>query len=370
MNTTLGIILNTETYSRDLDDLLENRSLSTLPFCGRYRLIDFTLSNMVHSDINHVGVIGSNKYASLLDHLGTGKEWDLSRKTQDLTILAGSSSVRFKDLVKINLRDLWNNRTFLKDGDYEDVILAGSNIITTYDFKAPLRMHKTNKSDVTMIFKKVQPFYSFENNDIFLEFNKYRVTDIHFKDEKETDHFFTDMMIVKKDILLELLEMGERLGEWDLMDIMRDNLDTLKVQGAPHSGYFHRVTSLKTFYESNLDLLEYNMMKDVFLTENPILTKVKDNHPTAFHDSSLVQHSIVASGCEIEGSIRHSVIFRDSVVGPGTDIQNSIIMQHATIGKNVKLNYVVFDKNVVIGDNVSLIGKKDNPIVISKGMEI
>lgn len=370
MKKTIGIILNAESNASDLGDLLGHRSLSTLPFCGRYRLIDFTLSNMVNSGIDHIGVIGANKYASLIDHLGTGKEWDLSRKTQDLTILEGSSSVRFGDLVKINLRGLSDNKNFIEDEYFEDVIIAGSNIITTYDFTQPLKIHKNNKSDITMIFKKVQPFASHESNDVFLKFDKFRVTGMHFKDEAMTDYCYSDMMIVKKNTLLNLLDIGERLGEWDLMDIIRDNLNTLHVLGAPHTGYFSRITHLKDFYETNMDLLDYDVMKNVFLTEKPILTKVKDNHPTVYQNSSDIRNSIVASGCEIEGSVNHSVIFRESNIKAGTDIQNSIIMQKANIGENVKLNYVIFDKNVTISDNVSLIGKRDAPIVIGKGMVI
>lgn len=370
MKKAIGIILNIDGDNSDLNELLQHRSISTLPFGGRYRMIDFTLSNMVNSGISHVGVMGSHKYSSLIDHLGTGKEWSLSRKTQDLSILAGSSSVRFGNLMKINLRDLYNNRAFLQHSSDEDVVISAPNLVTTFNFNTSYKIHKTNDSDVTLIFKRVQPSFSFESNDVFLEFDKYRVTDIQYQKDHMTDHCYADMMIIKRSVLIDLMALGERTGEWDLMDMIKNNIDTLKVYGAPHTGYINRVHNLQKYYESNMDLLEFDVMKELFLGKNSIHTKIKDNHPTLYGDNAVVRNSIVGSGCEVEGSIYHSILFRDSTIGSGTEISNSIIMQKAEIGKNVKLNYVIFDKDVKIRDNASLRGTKDSPIVLSKGMII
>ena len=185
-----------------------------------------------------------------------------------------------------------------------------------------------------------------------------------------TDHCYADMMIIKKSVLLDLMELGERTGEWDLMDMIKSNLDTLRVYGAPHSGYINRVHDLAKYYEANMDLLEFDIMKELFLSENSIHTKIKDNHPTLYQNEAVVRNSIVGSGCEVEGKIYHSVLFRDSKIGYGSEISNSIIMQKAEIGNNVKLNYVIFDKDVKIRNNASLVGTKDNPIVLSKGMVI
>lgn len=367
MKQTIGLILNIDDDNSDLNPLLQHRSISTLPFGGRYRMIDFTLSNMVNSGISHVGVVGSQKYSSLIDHLGTGKEWSLSRKTQDLSILAGSSSVRFGNLLKINLRDLYNNRAFFDRNNVENVIIAAPNLITSFDFNAPMKIHKTNNSDITLIFKKVQPSFTFNTNDIFLDFEKYKITNMYYRDEKTTDYVYADMMIIKKDILLKMIDRSSQSGMWDMMDIIKQNIDTLKIFGAPHTGYINRVTDLSKFYESNMDLLDFDIMKELFMGEHTIQTKIKDNHPALYQNNAVVTNSIVGSGSVVEGAILHSVIFRECSVGEGTEIENSIIMQKANIGRNVRLNYVIFDKDVVIRDNVNLIGRKDKPIVLSKG---
>lgn len=370
MKRTIGFILNIEGDNSDLNELLQHRSISTLPFGGRYRMIDFTLSNMVNSGITHVGIVGSNKYSSLVDHLGTGKEWSLSRKTQDLSILTGSSNVRFGSYIKISIRDLYNSRAFLDHSHDDDVIISAPNLVTSFDFNPAYRIHKTNNSDVTLIFKKVQPHFTFNENDAFVTFDKYRVTNVSYKSENMTDYCYADMLIVKKKVLLDLIDVAERQGAWDLMDIIKDNIDTLRVFGAPHTGYINRVHNLKTFYEANMDLLEYNTMKNLFLGEKPIYTKIKDNHPTLYRDASLVSNSIIGSGCQIDGEIDKSIVFRDSHIGSGSVISDSIIMQKAEIGRNVKLKHVIFDKDVKIRDNATLVGTRDNPIILSKGRSL
>lgn len=371
MQNTIGYILNIDGESSDLNDLLHHRSVSTLPFCGRYRLVDFTLSNMVNSGIKHVGVVGSYKYSSLVDHLGTGKEWSLSRKTQDLSILAGASGVRYGDAVKISVRDLHNNLAFLERGpEVEDVIISAPNLVTSYDFNGAYKIHKTNNADVTMIFKKFQPSFNISADDAFVEFEKYRVTKIHHKDSESSDYVYADMMIIKRDVLVELVKKADALGEWDLMDVLHDNLDTLRIYGAPHTGYLSRVNSMNKFFQSNMDLLDFDIMKELFLGEKQVYTKIKDNHPTHYSDKSEVTRSIVGSGCKIDAKISNSILFRDSTIGTGTEIDNCIIMQKAKIGENVTLKYVIMDKDCVIRDNTNLVGTKDRPIVIEKGRRI
>ncbi|MEG0075985.1 MAG: glucose-1-phosphate adenylyltransferase subunit GlgD [Eubacterium sp.] len=371
MKKAIGVILNVDGDNSDLNDLLQHRSISTLPFGGRYRMIDFTLSNMVNSGISHIGVVGSHKYSSLIDHLGTGKEWSLSRKTQDLSILSGSSHVRFGDMIKINMRDLYNNQAFLQHSNTdEDVVISASNLVTTFNFNSSYKIHKTNNSDVTLIFKKVQPRFTFEDNDVFIKFDKYKITDIQYKKDNTTDYCYADMLIIKKSVLLDLMELGDRTGQWDLMDMIKNNVDTLRIFGAPHTGYINRVNNLAKFFESNMDLLEFDIMKELFLGKNSIHTKIKDNHPTLYENDAIVRNSIVGSGCNIKGNITHSVVFRDSHIGKNSEINNSIIMQKCEIGDHVKLNYVIFDKDVKIRDNATLIGTLDNPIVLSKGMVV
>ena len=367
MKNAIGIILNVDGEDTTLRDFLQHRSLSTLPFGGRYRLIDFTLSNMVNSGLSHIGVIGSHKYSSLVDHLGTGKEWSLSRKTQDLSILSGSSNNRIGNLIKINLRNLQNNRAFLKYDSSEHVIIATPNLITSFNFNGAYNIHMNNDSDITLIFKKDNSHYHLLEDDIYLDLNNDRVTGIHYKKSKTTSHFFADMLIIKKSVLLTLLDLGERTGAWDLMDMIQANVDCLRIYGARHRGFIKRVNSLESYMKASMDLLEYKVMQELFLGKASIHTKIKDNHPSRFCDSAQVSNSIVGSGCMINGIVSHSILFRNTTMHGTSSIQNSIIMQKCEIGENVSLNYVVMDKDTKIRDNTRLIGKPHAPIVFKKG---
>ncbi|MGV8906575.1 MAG: glucose-1-phosphate adenylyltransferase subunit GlgD [Acetobacterium sp.] len=367
MKNAIGIILNVDGEDTTLRDFLQHRSLSTLPFGGRYRLIDFTLSNMVNSGLSHVGVIGSHKYSSLIDHLGTGKEWSLSRKTQDLSILSGSNNNRIGNLIKINLRNLQNNRAFLEYDSSEHVIIATPNLITSFNFNGAYNIHLNNESDVTLIFKKDHENYHLLDDDIYLDFNKNRISGIYYKKSKKTDYFFAEMLIIKKSVLLSLLDLGERTGDWDLMDMIQANVDALRICGAPHTGFIRRVNSLESYMNASMKLLEYDVMQELFLGKDSIHTKIKDNHPSLYCDAARISNSIVGSGCIIDGNVSHSILFRDTIMNCGSHIQNSIIMQKCEIGKNVSLNYVVMDKDTKISDNTQLTGKPHAPIVFKKG---
>lgn len=370
MKNVLGIILNVDGEDTTLKSFLEHRTLSTLPFGGRYRLIDFTLSNMVNSGIKKVGVVGSNKFNSLVDHLGTGKEWSLSRKTQDLTILNGLSNTRIGGLIKINLRNLQNNRAFLEGIPVDHVLITTPNLVTSYNFKEAFDEHVLKDSDVTMLYKKDDPAYILLGNDVYLDLDEDRVTDLFYKNERKTQHFFSEMLLIKKDLLLQFLDFSERSGDWDLMDMIQDNINLLKIRGIEHKGYLKRINNLSSYVEVNNDLLDYETIQKLFLDENPIYTKIKDNHPTLYSPSSQVVSSIVGSGCVIDGDINQSVIFRDTTVMKNAHIENCISMQHCYIGRNVTLKYVVMDKQTVISDNTSLIGKPHSPIVLKKGTVI
>ncbi|WKY47815.1 glucose-1-phosphate adenylyltransferase subunit GlgD [Eubacteriaceae bacterium ES3] len=370
MKNVLGIILNVDGEDTTLKNFLEHRSLSTLPFGGRYRLIDFMLSNMVNSGITQIGIIGSHKYSSLVDHLGTGKEWSLSRKTQDLSILTGTSNTRIGNFIKINLRNLLSNRSFLEKNPADHVVLATPNLVTSYNFREAFAVHLKNDADITMICKKDHDKFHLRDDDLYLEFENDRVKNIHYRSDRRTEYFFAEMLIIKKSVLLQFLEFSERSGDWDLIDMIRSNMDVLKIFGFQHTGYIERIYTLCNYVNASMDLLEYEVVQELFREDNPIYTKIKDRHPTFFNDPSKVSNSIIGSGCIIDGAISHSIIFRDTVIEKISKIQNSILMQHCQIGKNTILNYVVMDKDTIISDNTSLIGKPDSPIVIKKGTVI
>ncbi len=370
MRDTLGIILPQVGDNSDLRPLLGHRTIGTLPFGGRYRLIDFSLSNLVNSGITKVGIIGSHKYSSIVDHLGTGKEWLLSRKTNDLAILTGSVNRKLDVNYTINMLDFILNKNFIKNSPADKVVLTSSNLVTTFDFDEPAEVYNKNNADVVLIYRSDKESFKTIDTDVFLTLDGRRVSDLSFGEEGKTDHKYADMMIIKKEVLLKLIDIAELNEINDLFSLISENLDTLRVYGYKHEGYFNRVFDIQKYYEASIDLLNYDVLSQLFFTDRPVYTKTKDNHPTRYGEDANIKDCIVASGAYIDGTLEHSIVFRECEVEKDTDIKNSIIMQKCKIGKNVKLDHVIFDKEVTVRDNTELIGTYKNPIILEKGEEI
>lgn len=371
MKDTLGIILPQVGDDSDLQPLLGHRTIGTLPFGGRYRLIDFSLSNMVNSGINKVGIIGSVKYSSIIDHLGTGKEWLLSRKTNDLNILTGSVNRRLGEEFKVNMFDFILNKNFFSRSTADKVVLAGPNLVTTFDFNEPNEIFEKNDADIVMVYRPEANSFRTIDSDIYLTLDGRRVVDLNFANEGKTDHKYADMMIIKRSTLLKIIDQAEKSEEFDLMDILKDNLNTLKVYGYKHEGYINRVFDIQKYYQANMDLLNFDILRELFFQEDePVYTKTKDNHPTRYGEHAEIKDCIVGSGCFIDGEMNHSIAFREVQVAKGAKISNSIMMQKCEIGENVTLDHVIFDKEVVVRDNTSLIGTQEEPIILSKGTTI
>ncbi len=366
MKNTLGIILTEPGDNSDLAPLLSKRSIGTLPFGGRYRLIDFSLSNMVNSGIAKVGVFGSNKYSSIVDHLGTGKEWMLSRKTNDLAILTGSVSTRIGETLKVNMLDFINNVPYFEKFRGDKVVIANSNLVTSYDFNVPDEIFEKNDADIVLIYRKDESRFKSTSVDMYLSLDGYRVVGMEPSADRQSDNKYTDMMIMKKSVLLNLIDASKKTEEWDMMHIIRDNLDTLKVYGVLHKGYINRVINVEKYFQANMDLLDVKILDELFMEGRPIYTKTKDNHPTLYSKDAKVDSCIVGSGCEIEGELDHSIVFREATAGKGTVIKNSILMQKCEVGANCVLDHVIFDKDVKIRDNANLIGTEENPVILSK----
>jgi glucose-1-phosphate adenylyltransferase len=367
----MGIITNIDGSNNQLKELLQHRSISTIPFGGRYRLIDFVLSNMVHSGVRDIGVIGSHKYSSLIDHLGTGQEWSLNRKSQDLSILTGGSLTRIGDLLKINLQDIALNKNYIIDKKQEHVLICAPNIVSNFSLDQLIEKHEKTNADVTLMFKKSNCGTCIEKHDLFINIDRdHRVTKIASQDTDIPGWLFVDILIIKKDLLIEILDRATVSGEWDLMDILADNTNKLTINAFPHIGYLRKICSLTDYFNSSMELLELENIESLFLGKRPVYTKSKDNHPTKYTETAMVNNAFIASGSIIEGKIQHSIIFRESKIGEGTTIKNSVIMQKGDIGKNVYLDYVIFDKDVSISDGTVLIGKSDKPIILKKGTVI
>lgn len=356
-------------YNEDsLGSLTANRSLASLPFGGRYRLVDFPLSNMKNSDIRTVGIIMPYMYRSLMDHLSGGKEWNLYRKVGGFFYLPGTIYGLKTARSKFLLRDFIVNKPFVVRGNGDIVVISGSNKIFNIDYSDIAHQHELSGADITLIYKKNT--VPCDADELYLDINTYgRVTNITH-DPNTDGNCFLDTLIINRSMLLNYLNWYEALPYLDLMDTIIETLSTVKTYAYEFSGYAGSINSLKTYMDCNMELLNKNVRSELFLPDRQISTKAQDSAPAKYLPAARVRNSIVSSGCIIDGDIENCIIFRDATIERGATIKNSIIMAHSVIGRHVCLENVICDKYVRIQPGVRLYGSPDNPIVIEKSSDL
>ncbi len=368
MKQVVGIIINSPNQ-RDLGELVSHRSIHTVPIGGKYRLIDFSLSNMVNSGLRNIGVIGSYQYRSLVDHLGAGEEWNLSSKSNDLAILHGGRNVKIGGITRINLQDFLDNKAFFSkiSSGVEHFVISGCNIVYNMDLTEVLDHHKRKQADITMVYKRD---YQGEilNKEVTLKTEDGSVQDIVYSREKRESgaNVFIDTLIIKKKVMMDILEMVGTTGSIDLIDIIRDNLVNLKVAGYYMEGYVKIINSIKSYFDCSVEMLEDEVQKELFHSNRTIYTKTKDNHPAKYGPHASVKNAFVASGTQIEGHVENSIIFREAKIKPGAKVKNCIIMQQCEIGENSVLVNAILDKYVVIREGKIMVGTEEEPLIIKK----
>lgn len=347
-----------------------HRCIASVPFGGRYRLVDFVLSNMVNSGIGNIGVITSLKMRSLMDHLGSGKEWGLDKRHGGLYILPAACSDNSNNTRLVDLQDLYSNLDYLQRSRQKYVLISGSNMVCSLDYRAALEFHLESKADVTMIYKDDYAFYGDDQeNIIFLETNKeFLVTAMKSKPPaKKKQRISMDMYLLSKEVLLEILRTCHNFGKWDLVnDVLVNHLREMKIKAFGHQGYLAVINSLPSFYRHHLALLNPAIWQELFFKHGMVYTKLKDGPPARYAGCSEVRNALVANGCRIDGTVENSVLYRNVRIGKGANIKNSIIMPKVQIEENVVLDNVILDKEVFVKKGTKLIGEKYRPVVVGK----
>ena len=367
-------------HDASIPELTKPRTMASIPFGGRYRLIDFALSNMVNSDITTVGLITHNNYQSLLDHIGTGKDWDLARRSGGIRILPPfiTSATRGGDkLYTTRLEALVGVKNFVENCGADHIIISDCNMICNIDFSDALDNHIANNADITVITKFV------DTRELKFPLDKYiRVVDYNENGEivdyaaydRQVGelHINTNMMIVKRTYLLDLINEAEARGYDSFSrDVIIRNLGKHRFFAFEYDGYFNYIDSMQKYFFCNMKMLDSQKRRLVFHVKNrPVYTKVRNSAPTRYTESAKVTNSIIADGCVIEGVVENSILFRGVKVGKGTVVKNCILMQDTYTGEDVYLNCVVTDKDVTIKNGKMLSGHETLPFYIGKGTTV
>lgn len=361
---TIGLI-SANYNSSSFGDLLDNRSLASLPYGGRYRLIDFALSNMVNSGITTVGVIAPYNSGSLIDHIGIGSPWSLGRKSGGLFLMPGSAYGMQSAGSRFLLRDLIKNSKFLERDDADYVLMAGSTDVWNIDFQPLIKQHHKSGNPITMVYKKVPRGEDY--NGYFLDIdNDGKVTQIK-AGNYGWSNYFADCFIIDREFIMNFLDWYNTLEYMDMIEIIRDNIDIMEIGTYEFKGYLGKVKNPADFLKVNQAMTDYDIRNEVFCNpERLIYTKTQDEAPVFHYPDADVRNSVISAGCRIEGRVENSIIFRSVNVGKGAVIRNSVIMMHGDIGDGALLDNVICDKYVTINEGVKIYGGGGEPIIIGK----
>lgn len=366
----VGIIFS-NIHDANLPELTSGRTTASIPFGGRYRLIDFALSNMVNSGLTKVGVITKSNYQSLMDHVGSGKDWDLARRHGGLIILPPFGVQESTSLYTTRLEALKTVTGFLAKSTEEFVILSDSDAVCNIDYKELLAFHNSRQSDITLVYFKTPAKNMAGANNIVLGLEeKGRLKDMAFdpnaNDCDEQVNLYANICIMRRTLLQNLVADAVAHNKRHFgADILAANINRLKIFAWEHRGYFVKISSLQSYYEESLNLLKKEN-RDSLFGSGGVYTKVKDSIPTTYGDNSVVKNSLIADGCCIEGEVYNSIIFRGVKIGKGTVVKNSILMQDTIVGENALINCIITDKNVVVKDKRMLSGCSTHPFFVYK----
>ena len=365
---TVGVIFS-NVHDEDIPELSRHRTMASIPYGGRYRLIDFTLSNFVNAGITTVGVVTKYNYQSLLDHLGSGKDWDLARKDGGIILLPPYSDETDAPYTN-RLEALKGITGFLNHRNEDYVVISDCDGIAHIDIAAVIAYHEEKGADITMVYHEEEGPVDSGYFMTLTSDEDGRVTGLKINPKlkaKSKSNVYINVMVLNREFLINIIQDAVTRGLSSFgRDILSKNVDTLKIYGYNFKGYYAGIDSLQKYYQHSMELLKKDVRDELFGARD-IYTKVRDSAPSKYADGAVVKNSLISDGCEIEGTVENCILFRGVKVGKGSVVKKSIIMQDSVIGSGVQLDCVITDKNVVVRDRRHLAGCEELPYFIAKG---
>ncbi len=362
MKNCLGII-NLDENQNGMDKLVKHRTLAAIPLAARYRVIDFVLSNMANAGIEDIGIFTENKSRSLVEHLTNGRPWDLNRKKGGLRVFNfGDNHPNIDDV-----HNFTDNIHYIERSRKDYVIISPSYMICNINYSEVMKHHIKSGNDITMVYKSIDNANkNFLQCDVVNIDDKNRVVSIGENIGIGTNaNISMEMYVMKTSLFIEIVHECIKTGmHRKVKKYITHNLDKLVVGVYEFKGYLSCVNSIKSYFDTNLELLDQCKYKELFHNSNPIYTKSKDEPPTQYTKNSLVTNSIIGNGTYIEGEVKNCVIGRRVIIQKGAKLENCVILDNSIIGTNVMMSNVVADKNSLIPGNRVVRGTENNPVTI------
>ena len=367
--------LNNNTLSR----LTQDRTVAAIPFACRYRLIDFALSNVVNAGISNVNVVTNYNYRSLVEHIGSGKDFDLARRSGGINVISPyqTSHTPSAKLYSSHLEALRSiSHSYIDKFKEENVVLSDCDLICNIDLRDVLHEHERNVADITVVTARVDSSWTSKTAKLMVSAgDDARISSFAMSASYSASHpeICTNIFVMKTNTLREILAAADRSDYTSLtQDILIPNAAKEKFYAYRYDGYFASVSSFRDYFFHSIELTKNVTLRKQLLgvAERPIYTNVHNSSPTVYKDTASVKNSLIADGCVIEGTVENSVIFRGVRVKKGAVVRNSVLFFESSVGENTTLNCVIADKNTIINDGVTLSGHPTIPFYINKGQKV
>lgn len=370
-NKVMGIIF-ANMHDVALSSLTQHRTMASVPFGGRYRLIDFPLSNLVNAGITDVGLITKANYQSLMDHVGAGRAWDLARKTGGLHILPPYGDKNF-GIYRGKMEALGSALGYLHGSSAKYILLSDCEIVANIDLGPFIERHAQTGADITMMYANSYLDNEEAKDSTIVNFDENgRLVEVMCSPDITGEfNYSMNILIVGREFLIKLINEAISKGEYSLdRDILQKKMKELKINGFFYDGFVRRIGSMKGYYQANIDLLSESVREQLFTRERPVYTKIRDEAPVRYGLQSSAKNCFIADGCIIEGEVENSIIFRGVKIAKGASVKNCILMQGTEVGEKADLQYAMTDKNVVVSNYRTVIGTSTYPAYIAKGTTI
>ena len=371
MIKAIGII--STNYRIDaIERLAQQRPVCAVPFGGRYRLLDFALSNLVNAGIRTVGVILPYTMRPLLDHLAAGKAWNLDRHSGGLYMLPSVTPALKPRPQLFCVKDFLANIEFATAEDADVVLVTASNYVVNMNFAPIIEQHMERGADITLVYKNGFKADKKVETKLVLDEDG-AVTKILKSQDEETCHMdatFADVFVFNRELFIEMV-MGCGNSEFkDLIDLVQAGLSAYRVEGYEFKGYMKQIFTVVDYHKTSMELLEPKIKRELFDGDDRIITKIKDSPPTRYENNADVKNSLVSNGCIIDGKVTHSLIFRNVTLKENCQVSGSILMQNCVVGENSILENVILDKGIHIPENSVLRAQKNSPMYLPKGTKV
>lgn len=355
----------------ELGDLTRERTVASLPFCGRYRLIDFALSSMKNAGITDVGVIMARDYQSLLDHIGGGKDWDMSRRSGGLRMLppfglphahSGNYGGTIEALNAV--------APYIRDIPQDHIVLMLGSLLANIDLRAAIARHEAGGAEITAICSDGP---TFGLNHHYLVDADGLVNGIHLYRGDSTEGLKSlEGYIIHKEVLLRMMDEAAARNHYAfhrhaMLSFLEDGG---KMDVYRHNGYVGAIRNIDQYYRASMDMLDSEKRKQIFPAERPVRTKTHEEVSSYLGEQAVVKNCLIADNCIIDGEIENCIVFSGCRIGAGTKLKNSIIMRGVTVGEGAELSYVISDKYARFSDNTRLNGSPKLPMVVPKNASI